>query len=120
MALRSSRARRQEPRRDQRGAVLWRCHDHPVPVGAVVEGLEVIAPSLDHLVVPLSVVILFCLFAVQSRGTAPGPFRLHGDAERAQGVALARKQGLSFDIMTTSFFLSRRSVRPDAKSDMPM
>jgi KUP system potassium uptake protein len=34
--------------------------------------------------------------------------------------ALARKQGLSFDIMTTSFFLSRRSVRPDAKSDMPM
>jgi len=27
---------------------------------------------------------------------------------------------LSFDIMTTSFFLSRRSVKPDAKSDMPM
>jgi hypothetical protein len=53
---------------------------------SAVEGLEVIAPSLDHLVVPLSVVILFCLFAVQSRGTAPGPFRLHGDAERAQGA----------------------------------
>jgi KUP system potassium uptake protein len=37
-----------------------------------------------------------------------------------KALALARKQGLSFDIMTTSFFLSRRSVRPDAKSDMPM
>lgn len=37
-----------------------------------------------------------------------------------KALALARKQGLSFDIMTTSFFLSRRSVKPDAKSDMPM
>lgn len=33
-----------------------------------------------------------------------------------KALALARKQGLSFDIM----ILSRRSVRPDAKSDMPM
>ena len=37
-----------------------------------------------------------------------------------KALALARKQGLSFDIMTTSFFLSRRSVRPDAKSGMPV
>ncbi len=37
-----------------------------------------------------------------------------------RALALARKQGLSFDIMTTSFFLSRRSVRPDAKSGMPV
>ena len=37
-----------------------------------------------------------------------------------KALALARKQGLSFDIMTTSFFLSRRSVRPDAKLDIPM
>ena len=36
---------------------------------------------------------------------------------RALGVA--RKQGWSFDIMSTSFFLSRRSVRPDARSGMP-
>jgi KUP system potassium uptake protein len=35
-------------------------------------------------------------------------------------LALARKRGLSFDIMSTSFFLSRRSVRPDARSDMPL
>ncbi len=35
-------------------------------------------------------------------------------------LALARKKGLSFDIMSTSFFLSRRSVRPDARSGMPL
>ena len=36
-----------------------------------------------------------------------------------KALAIARKQGLSFDIMSTSFFLSRRSVRPDARSGMP-
>jgi KUP system potassium uptake protein len=35
------------------------------------------------------------------------------------GSGIARKQGWSFDIMSTSFFLSRRSVRPDARSGMP-
>ena len=37
---------------------------------SAVEGLEVITPALARYVVPLSVVILFALFAVQSRGTA--------------------------------------------------
>jgi KUP system potassium uptake protein len=36
-----------------------------------------------------------------------------------KALGLARKEGLSFDIMSTSFFLSRRSVRPDARSGMP-
>ena len=36
-----------------------------------------------------------------------------------QALGLARKEGLSFDIMSTSFFLSRRSVRPDPRSGMP-
>jgi KUP system potassium uptake protein len=36
-----------------------------------------------------------------------------------KALALARKQGWHFDIMTTSFFLSRRSVRPDPRSGMP-
>ena len=36
-----------------------------------------------------------------------------------RALGLARKQGWSFDIMSTSFFLSRRSVRPDARSGMP-
>jgi KUP system potassium uptake protein len=37
-----------------------------------------------------------------------------------KALALARKRGLNFDIMSTSFFLSRRSVRPDPKSGMPV
>jgi K+ transporter len=37
-----------------------------------------------------------------------------------KALALARKRGLNFDIMLTSFFLSRRSVRPDPKSGMPV
>ena len=37
-----------------------------------------------------------------------------------KALALARKRGLSFDIMSTSFFLSRRAVRPDPKSGMPV
>lgn len=36
-----------------------------------------------------------------------------------KALAIARKQGLTFDIMSTSFFLSRRAVRPDARSGMP-
>ncbi|MEQ1617927.1 MAG: potassium transporter Kup [Terricaulis sp.] len=35
------------------------------------------------------------------------------------GLTLARKHGLHFDIMTTSFFLSRRSLVPTAKGAMP-
>ncbi len=37
-----------------------------------------------------------------------------------KGLALLRKQGFKFDIMATSFFLSRRSIRPAAQSGMPL
>ena len=37
---------------------------------SAVEGLNVIAPAFDKLILPLSIVILIFLFAVQSRGTA--------------------------------------------------
>src|SRR5437762_1051639 len=36
-----------------------------------------------------------------------------------KALALARKQGLHFDIMPTSFFLSRRSLKASAHSGMP-
>jgi KUP system potassium uptake protein len=36
-----------------------------------------------------------------------------------KALAIARRQGWQFDIMSTSFFLSRRSVRPDVRSGMP-
>jgi KUP system potassium uptake protein len=37
---------------------------------SAIEGLKVVTPALDHFVVPLTVLILIVLFAVQSRGTA--------------------------------------------------
>ena len=36
-----------------------------------------------------------------------------------KALALARKAGWTFDIMSTSFFLSRRTLRPAARSGMP-
>jgi KUP system potassium uptake protein len=35
-------------------------------------------------------------------------------------LALARRRGLNFDIMQTSFFLGRRSIKPSANSGMPL
>jgi KUP system potassium uptake protein len=40
-----------------------------ISVLSAVEGLEVVEPSLDHLVVPIAAAILIGLFAVQSQGT---------------------------------------------------
>jgi KUP system potassium uptake protein len=37
-----------------------------------------------------------------------------------RALAIARKAGWHFDIMSTSFFLSRRALKPAAKSDMPV
>ncbi|HEY8564472.1 MAG TPA: potassium transporter Kup [Beijerinckiaceae bacterium] len=37
-----------------------------------------------------------------------------------RGLAILRKRGFKFDIMATSFFLSRRSIRPAAHSGMPL
>ena len=37
-----------------------------------------------------------------------------------KALAIARKHGWQFDIMSTSFFLSRRSLRPAAHSGMPL
>jgi KUP system potassium uptake protein len=36
-----------------------------------------------------------------------------------KAMGMARKHGLKFDIMSTSFFLSRRSLKPAARSRMP-
>jgi len=37
-----------------------------------------------------------------------------------QALGIARKLGWQFDIMSTSFFVSRRKLRPAARSSMPM
>jgi KUP system potassium uptake protein len=41
-----------------------------ISVLGAVEGLEIMAPALDHWIVPISAVIIVLLFAVQNRGTA--------------------------------------------------
>ena len=41
-----------------------------ISVLSAVEGLEVVSPAFKKYVIPLTIVILFCLFAVQKRGTA--------------------------------------------------
>ncbi len=40
-----------------------------ISVLSAVEGLEVVSPRFTRYVIPLTLVILFCLFAVQKRGT---------------------------------------------------
>ncbi|MBG9389242.1 potassium transporter Kup [Caenimonas aquaedulcis] len=41
-----------------------------ISVLSAVEGLEVVSPALMHYVIPVTLAVLFCLFAVQKRGTA--------------------------------------------------
>jgi KUP system potassium uptake protein len=36
-----------------------------------------------------------------------------------KALLVARRQGLKFDIMRTSFFVGRRTIKPAAKSAMP-
>jgi len=40
-----------------------------ISVLSAVEGLEVVSPAFKEWVIPLTLVVLFCLFAVQKRGT---------------------------------------------------
>jgi KUP system potassium uptake protein len=37
-----------------------------------------------------------------------------------RALVIARKLGWQFDIMATSFFVSRRSLKPSAQSGMPL
>ncbi|MGJ7523018.1 potassium transporter Kup [Variovorax sp. LT1P1] len=41
-----------------------------ISVLSAVEGLEVVSPHFKSYVIPITLVVLFCLFAVQKRGTA--------------------------------------------------
>ena len=41
-----------------------------ISVLSEVEGLEVVSPAFKRYVIPLTLIILFCLFAVQKRGTS--------------------------------------------------
>ena len=57
-------------------------------------------------------------------GTRSGPSSCASATWRRPNIprslALLRKLGFKFDIMSTSFFLSRRSIRPALRSSMPL
>ena len=42
------------------------------------------------------------------------------DPNLSRALALCRRQGLKFDVMTTSFFLSRRKLLPEGRVGMPL
>jgi KUP system potassium uptake protein len=61
--------------------------------------MEVISPSFSR---------VFMTFGYMDEPNVP------------KALALCRKQGWRFDIMSTSFFVSRRSIRAGRKSEMPL
>ncbi|MGE8201564.1 MAG: KUP/HAK/KT family potassium transporter, partial [Variovorax sp.] len=59
-----------------------------ISVLSAVEGLEVVSPHFTHYVIPLTLVVLFCLFVVQKRGTA-GIGKFFGPITLAWFLAIA-------------------------------
>jgi KUP system potassium uptake protein len=59
-----------------------------ISVLSAVEGLEVVSPHFKGYVIPITLVVLFCLFAVQKRGTA-GIGKFFGPITLAWFLALA-------------------------------
>jgi len=84
-------------------------HDHNVILTVVNEDIPRVAVADRVELEPISdrFMRLILRFGFMERPNVP------------KALALARKQGWQFDIMSTSFFLSRRSIRPDPRSGMP-
>jgi KUP system potassium uptake protein len=85
-------------------------HEHNVILTIVTENVPRVAPK-DRVAMEMlgdSFIRVILHFGFMETPNVP------------KALAIARKQGLTFDIMSTSFFLSRRSVRPDARSGMPL
>ncbi|HET7834484.1 potassium transporter Kup [Variovorax sp. J31P179] len=59
-----------------------------ISVLSAVEGLEVVSPQFRHYVIPITLVVLFCLFALQKHGTA-GIGRFFGPITLAWFFAIA-------------------------------
>ncbi|MCM2251856.1 MAG: potassium transporter Kup [Ramlibacter sp.] len=59
-----------------------------ISVLSAIEGLEVLSPQLNHYVIPLTLLVLFLLFAVQKRGTG-GIGRFFGPITLVWFVAIA-------------------------------
>ncbi len=84
-------------------------HEHNVILTIITESVPRVAPDDRVEIEPLgdSFIRVILHFGFMESPNIP------------RALAIARKLGWTFDIMSTSFFLSRRSVRPDARSGMP-
>jgi KUP system potassium uptake protein len=85
-------------------------HDQNVVLTLVTDSTPRVAPAERVTVTPLGKIFTRVIVRFGFMETPNIP----------KALGLARKQGLTFDIMSTSFFLSRRAVRPDTKSGMPV
>jgi KUP system potassium uptake protein len=85
-------------------------HEQNVVLTLITESTPRVAPAERVNVAPLGKIFTRVLVRFGFMETPNIP----------KALALARKHGLTFDIMSTSFFLSRRVVRPDTKSGMPV
>jgi KUP system potassium uptake protein len=83
-------------------------HDHNVVLTLIIESTPRVSPAERVSVAPLGKIFTRVLVRFGFMETPNIP----------KALALARRQGLTFDIMSTSFFLSRRVVRQDTKSSM--
>ena len=83
-------------------------HEQNVVLTLITESTPRVAPAERVTVAPLGKIFTRVLVRFGFMETPNIP----------KALGLARKQGLTFDIMSTSFFLSRRAVRPDTKSGM--
>ena len=79
-----------------------------ISVLSAVEGLKLVTPAFEPYVVPLTIVILVALFAVQSRGTAQG-----GEV-RPDHAGLVRRDGGGRASCTSATI--RASWRPSTRS----
>src|SRR6185437_12834821 len=84
-------------------------HEHNVILTIKVEDTPRVPASERVELVPIDALFTRCTlhFGFMERPNVP------------KALALARKRGLHFDIMSTSFFLSRRSLKASAHSGMP-
>jgi KUP system potassium uptake protein len=84
-------------------------HEHNVILTIKVEDTPRVPESERVELVPINELFTRCTlhFGFMERPNVP------------KALALARKRGLQFDIMSTSFFLSRRALKPQAHHGIP-
>jgi KUP system potassium uptake protein len=85
-------------------------HEHNVVLTVVTTDIPRVPPEERVTIAPIS----------EHFSTVKLTFGYMEQPHVPKALALARKRGWTFDIMSTSFFLSRRTLRPSPQSGMPI